>query len=101
MDIKVEIYRDKMVISYKQKTVTVYPKEPYSTSRLLVGTFSPAEECLKDGLQQIGAVGLFKLIKPTLNIKAKELCEGGLSEVEQRCLNELGFASGARKVNVN
>jgi hypothetical protein len=97
MDIKVEIYKSKMVLVHGGQNITVHPAQPYTTTRLLVGTFLPAVDCLKDGLKKIGATGLFKS-KPILHIQACEMAEGGLSEVEQRCLIEMGFAAGARKV---
>ncbi|MCO1336785.1 hypothetical protein MO867_20875, partial [Microbulbifer sp. OS29] len=97
MDIKVEIYANKMVLIHRGENVTVEPIQPYTTTRLLVGTFLPAVECLKSGLREIGATGLFKS-KPILHLEVKEMSEGGLSEVEQRCLNEMAYAAGARKV---
>jgi hypothetical protein len=99
MEVKVDIYKNKMVLIHGGKNITVQPSQPYTTTRLLVGTFLPAVDCLKGGLKQIGATGIFKS-KPILYIQAQEMTEGGLSEVEQRCLNELGFAAGARKVEV-
>ncbi|GAB2902420.1 hypothetical protein GCM10027180_35900 [Microbulbifer echini] len=79
------------------QNVVVKPIQPYTTTRLLVGTFLLAVECLKGGLKEIGATGLFKP-KPILHLEAKEMSEGGLSEVEQRCLGEMAYAAGARKV---
>jgi hypothetical protein len=97
MDIKVEIYKNKMVLVHGGQNFTVNPDEPYTTTRLLVGTFLPAVGCLKEGLKKMGAIGLFKS-KPVLHLDVREMSEGGLSEVEQRCLTEMGFAAGARKV---
>ena len=88
-----------MVLTHAEQQVTAYPTQAYTTTRLLVGTCLPAVECLKDGLTQIGATGFFKA-KPKLQIEAKEMAEGGLSEVEQRCLQELGLAAGALKVEL-
>lgn len=99
MSIRIEIYKDRMVLTEATKVVTVRPHRPYVTRRLLVGSFDPAVDCLKQGLAELGAVGLFKS-KPKLQIHAREMSEDGLSEVEQRCLTELGYAAGAGKVDV-
>lgn len=97
MDVTVDVYKDRMILVCGDKNLSVCPIEPYSTIRLLVGTFMPAVECLKGGLKQIGATGLFKS-KPTLHIKACDLTEGGLSEIEKRCLHDVGLSAGAGKV---
>ncbi|PCJ91316.1 MAG: hypothetical protein COA46_07620 [Porticoccaceae bacterium] len=98
MEVKVEIYKNKMILFGGGSSCTVTPVKPFSTNRLLIGTFMPAIECLKSGLKQLGAVGLFKP-KPNLKLLAQEMNEGGLSEVEERCLLEVGHASGAGKVS--
>ncbi len=99
MTIKVEVYKDKMVLRSSKNSVTIKPETSYVTTRLLVGTFQPAVVCLKSGLEQLGAFGFFTS-KPTLTIYPKELVEGGLSEVEERCLMEMGYSAGAKKVEV-
>ncbi len=101
MEIKVEFYKNKIDLTMNGNTITVYPDEPFTTTRLIVGTFMPAVNCLKKGLKEIGATGFFRLTKPTLQIYARELCEGGLSEVEERCLLEVGHSAGAAKVKVH
>ena len=97
MDITLQIFKEKMVLLHGSIVATVHPKIPYSIRRLLVGTFDPAVSCLKEGLKEIGATGFFKS-SPRLFIEPKEMCEGGLSEVELRCLTEMGLAAGARAV---
>ena len=99
MIIKVDIYKDKMVLKTEGKSITVKPEEQYYSSRLLVGTFQPAVNCLKKGLEEIGSSGFFSP-KPTLTICAKEMADGGLSEIEERCFQELGHTVGAKKVEV-
>ncbi len=75
-------------------------RDNFSSTRLLVGDFAAAQECLKQGLNEIGATGFFKLSKPSLEIFPKELSEGQLSQVEIRVLKEVGYASGAKKVEI-
>lgn len=100
MEVKAEIYENQIVLSSEGNTVTVLPESPFTTTRLLVGTFMPAVTCMKKGLIQIGAGGFFKT-KPKLIIIPRAMTEGGLSEVEERCLLELGLSSGANKVEVH
>jgi len=99
MDVKVDIYADKMVLTGNGRTVTVQPANPYSSQRLLVGTFTPAVDCVKNGLKQLGAIGFWQA-KPRLTIIAKDRIEGGLSEIELRCLLEVGYSAGAKQVEV-
>ncbi len=61
MEIKVDVYSNKMVISSQGRTLTALPSEPFTTTRLLIGKFSVAEECLKKAFKEFGALGLFKL----------------------------------------
>ncbi|GAB3309200.1 hypothetical protein GCM10027428_05270 [Haliea atlantica] len=99
MSIKVEIYKDRMVLTESTRVVTVHPLRPYFSRRLLVGSFDPAVECLKRGLTELGVFGLFKS-KPKIQVYAREMAEGGLSEVEHRCLAELAYTAGAGEVEV-
>lgn len=50
MEVTVEILKNRMVLTVNGKTITVEPTTPFTTTRLLVGTFMPAVECLKEGL---------------------------------------------------
>ena len=100
MEVKAEIFENRIVLTAKGSTVTVQPKEPFTTTRLLVGTFMPAVECLKEGLAKVGATGFLKM-KPKLLIYPRAMTEGGLSEVEERCLLEVGHSAGAGKVEVH
>ena len=99
MDVEVRIYRDRMEVCSADQLILVNSESPFSTSRLLVGEFHPAVDCLKRGLDQIGALGIFTR-KPSLRIRAMEINSGGLSAVERRCLLELGSAAGANQVEV-
>ncbi|MFC3151081.1 hypothetical protein ACFOEK_08580 [Litoribrevibacter euphylliae] len=76
------------------------PSHPFTTSRLLVGTFSAAEACLKPVIKEtLGKSSLFSSAKIVMH--PMEMCEGGLSEVEERIFMELAFGSGARQVKVH
>lgn len=98
MDICVEIYVNRMVVSFEGQTVTF--NAPFSSVRLLVGDFAQAEFCLRNALKEMNAFGLFRLRKPRLRMYPKERTEGGLSEIEKRILLEVGLGAGAQKVEV-
>lgn len=74
MEVTVEILKNRMVLTVNGKTITVEPTTPFTTTRLLVGTFMPAVECLKEGLSKVGATGIFKG-KPKLLILPMAMAE--------------------------
>lgn len=99
MTLEIRIFVNRMEIVGPRDVTVSTPREPYSTQRLLVGNFCAAANCLREGLKKAGAVGPFKR-KPTLVIRVMEKNDGGLSEVEERCLLEVGHAAGAGEVSV-
>lgn len=99
MEVTVEIYENRMVLTANGKTIVVKPSTAFTSTRLLVGTFIPAVECLKEGLSKVGATGFFKE-RPKLLILPQVMTEGGLSEIEERCLIEVGLSAGASKVEI-
>ncbi|WP_341503685.1 hypothetical protein [Gallaecimonas sp. GXIMD4217] len=99
MQIMLKIYRDKMVLSGDGRTITVEPQSPYSSQRLLVGNFDAAAGCLKEGADKLGALGLFKR-GPSWTIQPMELVEGGLSQIEERILQELALAVGGKVASI-
>jgi len=99
MEVRVEVFADRMQVTSGGKSATVRPAVPYVGKRILVGSLEPAVNCLRQALNEVGASGVLKR-KPALRIQAMEMNEGGLSEVEERCLREVGLAVGARNVEV-
>lgn len=101
MTITVEIYKNRMTLSRRGQQVTVYPPAPYTTTRLIIGTFKPAVACLKAGLKKLSDTPWYLFSPgPDLQLIIKEMAEGGLSQVEEACLMELGKQAGARKVEI-
>lgn len=72
---------------------------PFASARLAVASFSVAESTLKAALPSVLPNGIFKF-SATMVIHQVYLCEGGLSEVEERVMRELGYGAGARRVYV-
>jgi len=72
---------------------------PFTTSRLLVGEFLAADKTLRTAIQKLYK-GRFFTTKPAVLIHPMEKCDGGLSQIEERVLNELAAGAGARKIIV-
>jgi rod shape-determining protein MreB len=71
--------------------------EAFSTTRLLVGDFIPAEKCLSELLRELLA-GHIHYAAPRIVIHQTEMSENGLSPVEERVLAELALGAGAYTV---
>lgn len=99
MEIKVDVYSNKMVLSSEGRTLTTEPSEPFSTNRLLIGNLPVAKKCLEKAVQDFGAISFFKT-SPTITIQPHEFVEGGLSEVEESLLSTVAYYAGAKEVNV-
>jgi len=101
-DIYVKVFLDKFEILNVNsgKRAVVEPDEPFTTTRLLIGQFLIAEECLKKGIKQV-ANNAFVSKSSRVIIQPKEMIEGGLSQVEERVLLELSAGAGAFKVKVH
>ncbi len=79
--------------------VTSVAQTPFTTTRLLIGQFGVAEKALKDALKQVSK-GSFQAISPSIVIHPLEMVEGGLSEIEERIIQEIAIGAGAKKVVV-
>ena len=99
MEVRVEVFADRMEVTFGEKSTTVRLSVPYVGQRILVGSFEPTVNCLQQALDEIGASGVLKR-KPEWQIQAMEMNEGGLSKVEERCLREVGLPVGVRSVEV-
>jgi len=76
---------------------SIFPEAPFTTRRLLVGTFSAAEPALTKLVKSILPSGFISK-RPQVVIHPVSLVEGGLSEVEERIFMELALGAGAFKV---
>ena len=74
----------------------------FSNQRLLVADFAAAQQLLQRGLDELLPKRFLRLSRPPqLLIQPLERLEGGLSQVEERILLELGLGCGARKVRLH
>lgn len=81
-------------------TYEMQPNVPFTTSRLLVGTFTSGEACLKEALNIVVKGGIFKMT-PVVILHPMDMVDGGLCEVEERLFKELAIGAGARKVHIH
>lgn len=84
------------------KMNSIIADRPFTTHRLLVGQFTEAAIELRKGIKLVYA-GRNKLFiaSPAILIQPMEMFEGGLSQVEERALQELAMSVGARKAIVH
>ena len=99
MELKVDVYSNKMVLSSEGRILTAVPCEPFSSSRLLIGNLTEAKKCLEKAVQDFGAISFLKA-SPTITIQPHEFIEGGLSEVEESLLSQVAYNAGAKEVRV-
>ncbi len=73
--------------------------QPFTTKRLLVGEFSIADQCLTNAVKAIVGKSFFPK-SVAIVVHPQAMVEGGLSQIEDRILKELGLGAGAKKVVV-
>lgn len=97
----IKVFANQFVIRHigNKQEITIHVTEAFTTKRLLLGEFSKAEKCLKEGMVKIHTSGWLSPA-PVVLIQPMEMTEGGLSEIEERAFYELAKAAGARKVLV-
>lgn len=76
--------------------VTRVSTTPFSTHRVVLGSFGPANETIAAGLRDLEVKRGFGGIKVVIH--QIEGAEGGLSDIEKRALRDLAEMAGANKV---
>ncbi len=96
----VQVRENQFQIRNITDSVTIQRKAntPFSHPRMLVGNFTMAQECLKSALSEARGSG-FALTTQVL-IHPLEKLEGGLTQVEERLLQELALGARASKAVV-
>jgi len=70
----------------------------FSSDRLLIGQFSEARSTLLQALKDLQPSTPLLALRPEVLMHPLEIISGGLSEVEERVLQDLAHAAGARSV---
>jgi rod shape-determining protein MreB len=68
----------------------------FSNARLAIAHFQTCETLLKQAITRVQSKSIFK--KLTLVMHQQDMNEGGLCEIEERILLEIGYGAGASKV---
>jgi len=83
-------------LSTNSRWESAYSEQPFTTDRLLVGTFTAAEPVLTQLVKSLLPKGFMKT-SPRVVMHPVTMVDGGLSEVEERIFRELALGSGAFK----
>jgi len=78
---------------------SIQSPKPFSNQRLAIADFSEADKTLRAYVKEFYDEKLFKP-SPIVVMHQRVKTEGGLSEVEERILKELGLSAGGRQVYV-
>ena len=73
---------------------------PFSHTRSFVSNFAHAEKFLRHAIRKFHQPGINLKPAPRVVMHQLEKTEGGLTDIEERVLNELALAAGARDVLV-
>lgn len=95
----VQIYRNRIVVRVPAENTIFEETGDFSHPRMLIGKFKAAEALLVRALASAYPAKFLKP-RPALIIHPKEVLEGGLTEIEERVLTEMGLGAGARLVRI-
>ncbi|XYQ54427.1 YjaA family stress response protein [Pectobacterium carotovorum] len=93
----IQIRKNKMVVRNPETSQELSDSsQVFSNSRILVADFFRAEKVLQDLADKFIKRSWFKFGQDVLIIHALEMNEGGLSQVEERILQEIAVAASPR-----
>lgn len=94
----VKVLRNGFVVRHVEsgKEVTLESNTPFTTTRLLVGEFTPAADTLREAFRQVLPRSAY-LAAPLVVMHQSLMAQGGLSAVEHRVLLEIADYAGARR----
>ncbi|GKW05087.1 hypothetical protein EO763_19940 [Pectobacterium odoriferum] len=93
----IQIRKNKMVVRNPETSQELSDSsQVFSNSRILVADFFRAEKVLQDLADKFIKRSWFKFGQDMLIIHALEMNEGGLSQVEERILQEIAVAASPR-----
>ncbi len=97
--IYIKIYENRIYVRNIDacKEISLSSESPFTTERLLIGTFTVAKTLITKGIKIIMGKQFFA---PTILMHPIEKVDGGLSQVEERVLRDLAISVGAQKVVV-
>jgi len=98
----IQILKDEFLLFDANTEVSLNITGNFSGQRTAVANFTIAEKLLSQALKELISKKSSRFLAPSpiIIMHPKYLCEGGLSQVEERVLKELAFSSGAMKVYI-
>jgi len=94
-----QLFKNRIRLSVPAKGVVVEEHGTFSHPRSLIGQFQEGELALARALAKAYPTKLLTR-RPRMVIHAKELLDGGLTQIEERALMEMGLGAGAMKVKI-
>lgn len=102
-DLYIKIYINRFEaknISLQGEWKTLHADSAFSSTRLLVGNFTAAEQALSVAVKSVASTTWLRK-RPRIIMQPMELLEGGLSEIEERIFKELAYGAGAFKAMIH
>jgi len=87
--IYIQIRTNKITVRNIETQQEITGSALFTTERLLVGQFFPAEKLLRELAQQVMPRFNTPFNRPSLLVHALDMFEGGLSQIEDRVLKEI------------
>lgn len=95
----VQVFKNKIRLSVLGESTVSEEHAAFSHPRSLIGQFVEGQQALTRALAKAYPTKLLTR-RPRMVIHAKELIEGGLTQIEERALMEMGLGAGAVKVKI-
>lgn len=81
-----------------EEEVTKIAVRPFSTQRVVLASFNPANETILSAIRELRLKTIFIALHALIH--QLEGAEGGLSDIEKRALRDIAEMAGARKVYI-
>lgn len=94
-----QIFKNRIRLSVPATGTVVEEIGEFSHPRSLLGQFSVGEQTLARALARAYPARFLKP-RPFLILHPKEIVDGGLTEIEERALAEMGLGAGALRVKI-
>jgi rod shape-determining protein MreB len=94
-----QVFKNRIKLSIPVKGIVVEEFGEFSHPRSLIGQFEVGEKAMAKAISRAYPGKLIKP-RPFLVIHPKEILEGGLTQIEERALMEMGLGAGASRVKV-
>ncbi len=95
----VQVFSNKIKVNVPSKGIVIEELGDFSHPRTILGQFLIGEQTLAKALAKAYPAKFIKP-RPALIVHPKEILEGGLTEIEERALQEMALGAGASRAKV-